>query len=363
MLTKNKEVIEGWSGPGKKDENIEPLLLSEDVLHIDMNKHGNYEWWYFDAHLDNGYTVVVFFYAKNPNPGPGTQGKTGIEIVLLRPDGVRNQKFIRFKKSEFTASRTKPEVKIGTNTLKVNQQSNGLPIYEIDAKGEGLGCHLTYKATVNGWKPGSGDSKFGDLGTFSWIIPFARATVEGSIIDNEKTLEVTGIGYHDHNWLDFPFPQVINYWMWGRIYSENHTISYAFIQCNNKVDNHQVKVLMVADHQEITTSTGEFDFKQNNFNYNSIAKHRFPNEITIKVENKISVILKVKRILEAQDMLQNFNPIFRFLAKAILKIKPGYFRLNSEFDLEIQKNGIIEKETGSTLHEIVIFKPIDEGSV
>ncbi|MFX1515145.1 MAG: hypothetical protein ACFFC6_02470 [Promethearchaeota archaeon] len=107
------KVIEGWTGPGRRDEKIEPLSLSEDGLHIDIYKRGVAEWWYFDAHLDNGYTLVVFFYAKNPNPG--MRGKTGVELVLLRPNGKRVQKFISYSKSDFSAAKDKPEVTIGIN--------------------------------------------------------------------------------------------------------------------------------------------------------------------------------------------------------------------------------------------------------
>ena len=65
----------------------------------------------------------------------------------------------------------------------------------------------------------------------------------------------------------------------------------------------------------------------------------------------------MKKILEAQDMLENFNPVLRFLAKNILRIKPGYFRLLSDFELEVTRDGKTIKETGTTLHEIVLFKP------
>ncbi|MFX0063694.1 MAG: lipocalin-like domain-containing protein [Candidatus Hermodarchaeota archaeon] len=360
-MKKNTKVIEGWTGPGRCDAQIEPLLLSEDVLHIDMNKRGMYEWWYFDAHLDSGHILVVFFHASNPNPG--LQGKTGVEIVLLRPDGKRVQKFISYRKSDFIAARDKPEVTIGKNTLRVEKRNDGLPVYEIDVKEKELGCRLSYRAEVNGWKPGTGLSRFGDLGSFSWIIPFARATVEGTITDGDKTIQVSGIGYHDHNWLDFPFQSIINYWMWGRIYSENFTVSYAYIQCNKKVNNHQVKVLMLADGQEVILSTGEFDFHQDDFSYNPKAKHQFPGQITINAPEKLDVVLKVTNVLEAQDMLENFNPILRFLAKNIIRIKPGYFRLVSDFELEVTRDGKTVKETGTTLHEIVIMKPIQEEPV
>jgi hypothetical protein len=151
--------------------------------------------------------------------------------------------------------------------------------------------------------------------------------------------------------------------MWGRIYSENFTVSYAFIQCNKKVNNHSVKVLMLADGQEVILSTGEFDFNQEDFSYNPKAKHHYPRQITITAPEKLDAILKVKNVLEAQDMLDNFNPVFRFLAKFILRIQPGYFRLVSDFELKVTRDGKTVKEIGTTLHEVVIFKPVQEEQV
>jgi len=355
-MKKNSKVIEGWTGPGRRDSVIELLQPVDDGLHMDVNKRGMYEWWYFDAHLDNGYTLVIFFYASNPNPG--LAGKTGMEIVLLRPDGVRVQKFIPYKKSQFTAARDKPEVMIGSNTLRVEQRDGELPVYRIDVEEAGLGCHLVYCAEVNGWKPGTGLSHFGNLGFFGWVIPFARASVEGTITDSDKTFQVKGIGYHDHNWLNFPFQSIIQYWMWGRVYSESFTASYAYIQCNEKVDNHVVKVLMLADGKDVVLSTGEFDFFKDDFEYNSKAKYAFPKQITILAHDKLKTTLRMNRILEAQDMLENFNPVLRLLAKYILGIQPGYFRLESDFELEAMRDGKSVKETGRTLHEIVLFKSV-----
>jgi hypothetical protein len=355
-MPEKTSVIEGWTGPGRSDARIEPLKPVDDGLHIDVNRRGMFEWWYFDAHLDSGHTLVIFFYASNPNPG--LAGKTGIEIVLLRPDGIRVQKFFPYRKSDFIAARDRPEVTIGGNTLRVVQPEGQLPIYEIEVKEKNLACHLVYRAQVNGWKPGTGLSHFGDLGFFGWVVPFARASVEGMLIEGDQTLQVTGIGYHDHNWLNFPFQSIIQYWMWGRIYSEHYTAAYACIQCNEKVDNHLIKVLMLAEGKEVILSTGEFDFLKDDFEYNSQAKYQFPKKITINAPGALTATLKMKKILEAQDMLDNFSPVLRFLAKYILRIKPGYFRLASDFELEVTRKGKVVKETGTTLHEIVLFKPV-----
>jgi hypothetical protein len=355
MADRGIKVTEGWTGPGRRDALIEPLKPIDDGLHMDMDKRGMFEWWYFDAHLESGYTLVVFFHASNPNPG--LEGKIGMEIILLRPDGKRVQRFIPYKKSKFSAARDKPEVTIGGNTLRVEQREGGLPVYQIDVKEKELGCHLRYTAEVNGWKPGTGLSYFGKLGFFGWVIPFARASVEGTITDGDTTIQVKGIGYHDHNWLNFPFQRIIKYWMWGRIYTENFTVSYAYIQCNEKVDDHTVKVLMAADRKEVILSTGEFEFIQEDFAFNPKAKYQYPRKITISASDVLNATLKVNKVLEAQDMLENFSPVLRFLAKNIMRIKPGYFRLVSDSELEVMRREKPVKETGTTLHEIVLFTP------
>ncbi len=348
-------VREGWTGPGRRDGTIIPMKPEEDALHIDVGAKNQYEWWYFDAHLDGGYTLVAFFYAAYPNPGLD-QGKIAVELTLLRPDGRKTQKVIKYKKSEFYASREMPDVRIGENYMKVEFLEDGLPVYEIFLEDKDLMFHLTYKAQVKGWKPGTGYSHFADMGHFAWVVPFARASVEGTVRDGETTISVTGVGYHDHNWLNFSFQSIIDYWMWGRIYSESFTVSYAFIQCNKKVDNHQVKVLLLAKDEDPILSTGDYQFFKEAFEFSPSAKHSFPHKIVINVPNEMRVEMKVNKILEAVDMLDNFGVALRFVAKNILRLKPGYFRLLSDFDLEVNHEGTTFKENGSTLHEIVLFK-------
>ncbi len=348
------DVKEGWTGPGRSDSKIVPLPPVDDALHSDAK----YEWWYFDAHLDGGYTIVAFFYAANPNPGNG--GKTGVELTLLRPDGRKTQKFIKYPRSAFMASKEKADVKIGHNTLTSDYLTGALPVYKIhlDEPELGIEFDLTYVNTVHGWKPGSGFSHFANHGYFAWVVPIPRADVRGTIRDGDKTIPVTGVGYHDHNWLNFPFQMMIEYWMWGRVYSPNFTASYAFIRCNPKVDNHVVKVLMLAHKENVILSTGEYELKKEEFEFSPAAGHQYPKILKFTVPGKLEMELKVHRVLESVNMLMNFNPILRFLAKYLLRMKPGYFRLLSDFKLKVMQGGSSVEETGTTLHEIVAFKAI-----
>jgi hypothetical protein len=352
----SSKVKEAWTGPGRKDGVISQLTPGDDALHIDMDRKGSYEWWYFDARLEGDYTVVVFFHASNPNPG--IAGRSGVELVVVRPNGERTQRFIQYERSRFLASRERPDVSVGDNYMKVAGSRNGLPVYEIHVDEGDLRFDLTYTSGVQGWKPGDGVSHFGDMGYFAWVVPFPRATVEGTVCIADQRLEAKGVGYHDHNWLDFQFPRIIDYWMWGRIYSETLTVCYAFIQCNEKMDNHAVKVLMAARNEEVVLSTGEFDFVPEGFEYDDRPKHSYPRSLKLTAPGQLDVTMSVRRVLEAEDLLENFAPLLRLLAKYILRLKPGYFRLLSDFEIELLVGGRPCKEQGSTLHEIVAFQPI-----
>ncbi len=350
----NPNVKEGWTGPGRRDGTILLPKPKDDALHIDVGAKNQYEWWYFDAHLEGGYTLVAFFYAAYPNPG-FDQGKIAVELNLLRPDGTKTQKVIKYKKEHFYASREEPHVTIGQNTMTATFTDDGLSVYEIFLEDEDLMFQLTYKAQVKAWMPGDGYSHFVNLGYFAWVVPSPRASVTGHIRDRDKTFEVKGVGYHDHNWLDFQFQSIIEYWMWGRVYSENYSVAYAFIQCNGNVDRYAVKVLMGAKGSDVFLSTGEYEFTQEDFEYSEIAGHSYPRSITINVPGELEVKLDVARVFEQVNMLDNFNPVLAFLAKYVLRMRPGYFRLNSNFTLKANRNQVETVETGSTLHEVVTF--------
>ncbi len=353
----NPNVKEGWTGPGRRDGTILSMKPEDDALHIDVGAKNQYEWWYFDAHLEGGYTLVAFFYAAYPNPGLD-QGKIAVELTLLRPDGTKTQKVVKYKKSQFYASTEIPHVTIGNNTMKATFTDDGLSVYEIFLEDEDLMFELTYKSQVKAWMPGNGYSHFANLGHFAWVVPSPRASVEGSIRDGDKTIAVKGVGYHDHNWLNFSFQSIIEYWMWGRVYSDNYTVAYAFIQCNEKVERHAVKVLMAAKGSEVFLSSGEYEFTQDDFEFSEAAGHSFPRTISIKVPGELDVKLEVARVYEEVNMLDMFNPVLAFLAKNVLRMKPGYFRLNSDFTLKVTRDQVETVETGSTLHEIVTFKQL-----
>ena len=346
------KIIEGWPGPGRRDGVITPFKPEHDALHIDLNKKGNFEWWYFDARLEGGYTAVGFFRAAHERTG-----KTAVEIVIYKPDGNRLQKFVKYKRSDMTVSREIADVQIGHNYLKVDYSNKELPVYEVYLDEDNLGIHLKFNAQVHGWMPGNGRTEFRDKGYFAWCVPFPRAEVEGTIRIDDKTIPVKGIGYHDHNWGNINMAKYLDYWLWGRLYSENFTLCYAYIKCNKKMDNYPIQVLMLAKNEEIILSTGEYDLIQENFEYDKKAAHDYPKNLTFKISNQLDTSLEVQEIIDSGNILELFgiNPAVIFIVKHLLRLKPGYFRFHSNFNLITSYEGTLYQEKGTTLHEMVIL--------
>jgi hypothetical protein len=67
---------------------IEPraIKLWEDGMRTDGSR-GTYEWWYFDAHLDDGAKLVVVFLTKEPSEAaPSASKVTRTRSTSSRPE-------------------------------------------------------------------------------------------------------------------------------------------------------------------------------------------------------------------------------------------------------------------------------------
>src|SRR3954452_15194627 len=67
-----------------------PIAAHEDGMRTDGGK-GSYEWWYFDAHLDDGSTLVVAFYTKPLMEAARSPLAPYVTVELDRPDGSHRE--------------------------------------------------------------------------------------------------------------------------------------------------------------------------------------------------------------------------------------------------------------------------------
>jgi hypothetical protein len=187
---------------------------------------GRYEWWYFDAHLDDGATVVVVFYTK-PNVSPNGPLAPRITIDITLPDGRTFQKFLDTSPELFHASKSTCDVRIGTNRFV-----GDLNRYHITANIEEISVDIELTGVVPAWRPKSGHLYFGAEGReklFAWLpsVPHGLATVRYRIGNEER--RAAGSGYHDHNWGDVPMQTLMHNWYWARASVGPYTIIASYI--------------------------------------------------------------------------------------------------------------------------------------
>lgn len=206
---------------------IDPVEVAqfEDGQRIGTER-GRYEWWYFDAHLDDGATVVVVFYTK-PNVSPNSPLAPRITINLTLPDGRDFVEFLDTGPELFNASKSGCEVRIGANRFV-----GDLNRYHIAATIEEISVDIELTGDVRAWRPKSGHLYFGAEGQeklFAWLpaVPHGLASVRYSIGNEEH--RASGSGYHDHNWGDVPMQTLMHDWYWARASVGPYTIIASYI--------------------------------------------------------------------------------------------------------------------------------------
>jgi hypothetical protein len=345
-----EEISETWTGPGQQDERIVPIKPEEDGVHP-MDDENYVEHWYFDARLDNGYLVVGFLWASQM-----MTHEPGMELHIYKPSGEKVQVIKSYSKSDLRASKEKCDVWVGKNhAYAVYPADGGLPVYHLFLSEGGLEADLTFYSEIQGWKPGGGRTDYGDEGLFAWVVAVPRARVEGTIKIGEETVPAKGIGYHDHNWETADLKKVISYWYWGRVYTEDFTLLYAYVKTNRRFGEVASKPMMLAHNDRIIYSTGEMNLKDSQYVFNQTANREYPRLLEIEVPGKMSLRLEVKDVIDAHDFLKDMNPAVKWAVNTFIG-HPGWFRFRSDFTLKVEVDGVPHERKGQTLHEMVALR-------
>ncbi len=172
-----------------------------------------YEWWYFDAHLENGAAVVVTFNTKSAQITDAPFDPS-ITINLTMPDGRKIDKTLHFEAEAFSASKDGCDVRIGDNHFV-----GDLNRYDIKAAIEDVSVEIELIGEVPSWRPRTGHTYFGQAGEkhlFAWFIAVPQGRVRMTAKVGDESFESVGVGYHDHNWGDVPSATFIHDWYWAR---------------------------------------------------------------------------------------------------------------------------------------------------
>jgi len=223
----------------------------EDGLRTDT-KPGSYEWWYFDAHLDDGSSLVIGFYTKNPME-PGHRLEPFVTAALDRPGGRAVTIEQHFPAGQFTASKDRCDVRIAANAFR-----GDLRDYEIHVEHDDVTIDARLSSEVPPWRPATGHMYFGerDEHFFAWLPSVPQGTVAVTVTAGGRTERLSGIGYHDHNWGDTPMPRLINHWYWGRAQAGPYSIITSYITAERGYGDAEIATFFVAKGDQIVADDG-----------------------------------------------------------------------------------------------------------
>lgn len=227
---------------------LDPTTIArwEDGARTD-NRAGTYEWWYFDAYLDDGATLVVIFMNKDLAT-PHRPLSPILRLNLDLPDGRSYEKVLPFPAKEWSAAGDRADVRLGANRF-----AGDLHDYRIQATAEEVSVDVTLTGQIRPWRPATGHMLFGPQRDrkFGWLPSVPQGTVTGSYTVDGVTQPVTGVGYHDHNWGNVGLMKIIHDWYWARGRAGPYCVIASFITAVKKFDHQTIPVFMLARDGQI----------------------------------------------------------------------------------------------------------------
>ncbi len=324
----------------------------EDGLRAETGR-GSFEWWYFDAHFDDGSTAVIV-YATKPLLERSGPLKPLLSLSITRPDGSKVAAYPLFPPDEFSAAKGRCDVRIGPNWAH-----GDLHRYELHAEADGLAADLTVTGSVPAWRPGAGMNYYDDALTryFAWLpaIPFGAA--EGTITYDGQTRHVTGTGYHDHNWGNIGLNEIMSHWYWGRAHVGDFTLIFVEMISTRAYGSVKLPVFLLAQGGRILTGDGgplvlqTADFVQHS------SGRSYPQALDWRwqtPEGSVHLSTRRPQIIEAASLL-GFLPAWkRRLARLVAN--PYYLRFSADLELTVDLGEVHARERGNALYELMLLR-------
>jgi hypothetical protein len=213
----------------------------EDGARTD-NRRGTYEWWYFDAQLDDGSSLVVVFMNKDL-ASPNDPLTPTIRIDLDLADGRSYEKLMTYGAESWQASTTGADVGIGENRFR-----GDLHTYRIQASVEEVTVDITLVGQVSPWRPQTGYLLYGAERDkeFAWLPSVPQGAVTVTYRIGDEVHETTGVGYHDHNWGNVSLAKIVHDWYWARGHAGPYSVIASLITAHERYGYTQLPIFMLA---------------------------------------------------------------------------------------------------------------------
>jgi hypothetical protein len=290
-----------------------------------------FEWWYFDGLMDDG-TVLVVWFGDNWFYG---SHKRAVSFELT-PPGKPTRRVMRIFEEPGAFSSDRAEIEIGPHQFKGDLDTYS--IHVDPAETGGVGCDLTLRRRVASYRPATGYIEAGRQ-FFAWLVAVPEGAVTGAITADGVTREVTGSGYHDHNWGNVSPAKLFDNWWWGRGRSGGKTIIASEIHGKSAVGGTSVSLFFIGDERQVEVNAFGPDVSAIE---GALVRHPDPNHkrpigsgISFATVDGSRAEFKISdQILKSADLLAD-EPFAVRAAASAMSIKPWYTRFESPIILSL----------------------------
>lgn len=336
--------------------DLQPGLVvpREDGMRTDGSR-GSYEWWYFDAHLDDGSSLVITFFTKE-SLATWTGLRPRASAELERPGEPKRTWTVKAGPEDFAASTAECDVRIKGSTFRGSDSS-----YAIHFEDEGVAIDIELTGQVPAWRPETGHFYFGehDRHLFAWLPAVPQGTVRARIVENGRTSELTGTGYHDHNWGDATMMRLMNHWYWGRAQAGPYSVIASRLVAAKRYDYAEIPIFMLAkDGQVVVDDAERVNLRVEDVFIDEVSKKPIANRVIYEYAgdaDSYRVTFQREKTIHTVLPSDVDSVAVRALVK-VARIEGAYLRFTGTVTVERLVDGsVVESEQDTGIWEVTYF--------
>lgn len=159
-----------------------------------------------------------------------------------------------------------------------------------------ISLELLLKPVLSGWKPGSGEMRFGDLGEkrLHWSVPVPRALVTGRISIRNSHNSFEGIGYLDHWAANFKLSETLSSLWSAQMFADGYTLLLFSSQGNHLYSWKKKSAAMIACQNHILASTPNVELVKT---FEREGSYSYPRSMVLRIEEAPGYSLVVDQFL------------------------------------------------------------------
>ncbi|MDO4284345.1 MAG: lipocalin-like domain-containing protein [Eubacteriales bacterium] len=332
--------------------NPDKIELWEDGRRSQSDK-GTWEWWYFDAMLDDGTSVVIQFFTKSSGHTNSDKDHPKFKIRITRPDGTEYKQGRDFSVGESSWSKLQCDVRYGNNFFTGDLQEYSIYVEPL----KGIGADLKLHSLSRPYRPGSAYLEFGEAGRYyTWFCTVPKGEVSGTLTIQGQEIPVHGYGYHDHQWGNVTFVKEWNHWVWARQSFEDYSMLVFDMVSNQNTEYTRFPIVFIQDSEGnlVFESTDNVQCEILEEYQDDVSEKTYPGAIHYVFENngkKADYTLRMQKIIENNG--KNNLPLPQKLLMKTLGIDGSYTRYEAVGSLVLTDGAQKIEREGTLIYEFM----------